>query len=165
MAPARHDLVGQASPGPAPDELYSAGLDGKMRLSADDGKSWNEVGGTIGAGPKDFVAGPGRQALRLSHRRQGQHVRRRRQDLVRRRHRLLLERPGRLPYDSVAMAFHRDASDPLGGERIGRVHEELRLRSRVVSMGTLACPRCDAPVAPGGRRAVARGADPVPVLR
>ena len=49
------------------------------------------------------------------------------------------------------MAFHRDASDPLGGERIGRVHEELRLRSRVVSMGTLACPRCDAPVAPGAR--------------
>ncbi|MBE2320654.1 hypothetical protein DVA67_032135 [Solirubrobacter sp. CPCC 204708] len=50
------------------------------------------------------------------------------------------------------MAFHRDASDPLQqGERIGRVHEELRLRSRVVSMGTLACPRCDAPVSPGGR--------------
>ena len=50
------------------------------------------------------------------------------------------------------MAFHRDASDPLQqGERIGRVHEELRLRSRVVSMGTLACPNCDAPVSPGTR--------------
>jgi len=50
------------------------------------------------------------------------------------------------------MAFHRDASDPLQqGERIGRVHEELRLRTRVVSMGTLACPHCDAPVFPGGR--------------
>ena len=41
-----------------PGKLYSAGLDGKIRLSADDGKSWNEVGGTIGAGPKDFVAAP-----------------------------------------------------------------------------------------------------------
>jgi hypothetical protein len=50
------------------------------------------------------------------------------------------------------MAFQRDASDPLQqGERIGRVHEELRLRSRVVSLGTLACPRCDAPVSPGTR--------------
>ncbi len=41
-----------------PGKLYSAGLDGKIRLSTDDGKSWNEVGGTIGAGPKDFVAAP-----------------------------------------------------------------------------------------------------------
>ena len=50
------------------------------------------------------------------------------------------------------MAFHRDASDPLQqGERIGRVQEELRLRQRVVSLGTLACPRCDAPVSPGTR--------------
>jgi hypothetical protein len=50
------------------------------------------------------------------------------------------------------MAFHRDASDPLQqGERIGRVHEELRLRTQLVSLGTLACPRCDAPVSPGGR--------------
>ena len=40
----------------------------------------------------------------------------------------------------------------LGGERIGRVHEEHRLRSRVVAIGTLACPRCDAPVAPGRGR-------------
>jgi len=41
----------------APDKLYSAGLDGKVRLSSDQGKSWDEVG-TIGAGPLDFVAGP-----------------------------------------------------------------------------------------------------------
>jgi photosystem II stability/assembly factor-like uncharacterized protein len=41
----------------APDKLYSAGLDGKVRLSPDGGRSWNEVG-TIGAGPKDFQAGP-----------------------------------------------------------------------------------------------------------
>ena len=39
----------------APDALYSAGLDGKVRKSADGGKEWQEVG-TIGAGPKDFVA-------------------------------------------------------------------------------------------------------------
>jgi hypothetical protein len=49
------------------------------------------------------------------------------------------------------MAFHRDASDPIGGERVGRLHEEHRLRSRTVATGTLACPRCDAPVSPGGR--------------
>ena len=41
-----------------PGKLYSAGLDGKIRLSTDDGKTWDEVGGTIGAGPKDFVAAP-----------------------------------------------------------------------------------------------------------
>ena len=40
-----------------PDALYSAGLDGKVRLSADGGRSWNETG-TIGAGPKEFIAGP-----------------------------------------------------------------------------------------------------------
>jgi photosystem II stability/assembly factor-like uncharacterized protein len=38
------------------DALYSAGLDGKVRLSTDAGKSWNEVG-NVGAAPKDFVAG------------------------------------------------------------------------------------------------------------
>jgi photosystem II stability/assembly factor-like uncharacterized protein len=38
-----------------PDALYSAGLDGKVRKSTDGGKSFQEVG-TIGAGPKDFVA-------------------------------------------------------------------------------------------------------------
>jgi photosystem II stability/assembly factor-like uncharacterized protein len=40
----------------AADALYSAGLDGKVRLSTDGGKSWNEVG-NVGASPKDFVAG------------------------------------------------------------------------------------------------------------
>jgi hypothetical protein len=51
------------------------------------------------------------------------------------------------------MAFHRglDGSDPIRGERIGRLHEEHRLRTRVLGVGTLACPRCDAPVAPGPR--------------
>jgi hypothetical protein len=49
------------------------------------------------------------------------------------------------------MAFHRgaDGSDPVRGERIGRLHEEHRLRTRVLATGTLACPRCDAPVSPG----------------
>ena len=40
----------------APDALFSAGLDGKVRLSSDGGKSWEELG-TIGSGPKDFQAG------------------------------------------------------------------------------------------------------------
>jgi hypothetical protein len=49
------------------------------------------------------------------------------------------------------MAFHKgiDGADPIRGERIGRLHEEHRLRSRVMASGTLACPRCDAPVLPG----------------
>jgi photosystem II stability/assembly factor-like uncharacterized protein len=41
-----------------PGKFYSAGLDGKIRLSTDDGKSFSEVGGTIGSGPKDFIATP-----------------------------------------------------------------------------------------------------------
>src|SRR5215207_8925617 len=41
----------------APDALYSAGRDGKVRRSSDGGKSWEEVG-TIGSGPKDFASGP-----------------------------------------------------------------------------------------------------------
>jgi photosystem II stability/assembly factor-like uncharacterized protein len=41
-----------------PGQLYSAGLDGKIRLSTDDGKTFNEVGGSLGTGPKDFNAGP-----------------------------------------------------------------------------------------------------------
>ena len=49
------------------------------------------------------------------------------------------------------MAFHRDGADPIGGERVGRTHQEIRVRSRVVAAATLACPRCDAPVARGGR--------------
>jgi len=48
------------------------------------------------------------------------------------------------------MAFHRDA-DPIGGERVGTTHQEIRVRSKIVAAATLACPRCDAPVAPGDR--------------
>ena len=41
----------------APGKLYTAGLDGTVRLSSDAGRSWKPVG-TIGAAPMDFVAGP-----------------------------------------------------------------------------------------------------------
>ena len=40
----------------ASDQLYSAGLDGKIRRSVDQGKTWTEVGGSAGGGPKDFLA-------------------------------------------------------------------------------------------------------------
>jgi photosystem II stability/assembly factor-like uncharacterized protein len=40
----------------AADALYSAGLDGKVRLSSDGGKSWNEVG-NVGGYPKDLAVG------------------------------------------------------------------------------------------------------------
>ena len=48
------------------------------------------------------------------------------------------------------MAFQRDGSDPVRGERIGRLDGEHRLgHSTLLSAGTFACPDCDAPVAPG----------------
>jgi hypothetical protein len=52
------------------------------------------------------------------------------------------------------MAFQRgiDGSEPLRPEPLGRLgsaHEERRTaRSGRLGTGTLACPRCDAPVAP-----------------
>jgi hypothetical protein len=52
------------------------------------------------------------------------------------------------------MSFQRgvDGSDPIRGERIGRLDAEHRLgRSTLLATGTLACPACDAPVAPGPR--------------
>lgn len=41
----------------APDALYAAGKDGKVKRSADGGGSWQEVG-TIGAGPKELIVSP-----------------------------------------------------------------------------------------------------------
>lgn len=41
----------------APDALYAAGKDGKVKRSADEGDSWQEVG-TIGAGPKELIVSP-----------------------------------------------------------------------------------------------------------
>jgi hypothetical protein len=53
------------------------------------------------------------------------------------------------------MAFQRgiDGADPVGSERVGRMggtQEERRAeRAGHLARGTLACPACDAPVAPG----------------
>lgn len=41
----------------APDALYLAGKDGKVKRSADNGDTWQEVG-TIGAGPKELIVSP-----------------------------------------------------------------------------------------------------------
>ena len=51
------------------------------------------------------------------------------------------------------MPFERysDGAEPVRGERIGRLHEEQQRRTQVMAVGTLACPRCDAPVSPGDR--------------
>ncbi len=63
------------------------------------------------------------------------------------------------------MSLHRgiDGSEPIGSEPLGRfsgVHEERRvLQSELLATGTLACPRCDAPVALSSR--VASPADPL----
>ena len=57
------------------------------------------------------------------------------------------------------MALHRgmDGSDPArpqGIERLTDTHEERRnQRVHKVASGTLACPQCDAPVAPAGTMA------------
>ena len=34
-------------------------------------------------------------------------------------------------------------------ERVGHFEKRIERRSQVVALGTLACPACDAPVAPG----------------
>jgi hypothetical protein len=51
----------------------------------------------------------------------------------------------------VTLSRGIDGSDPARGDRIGRLagtQEERRVaRSSVLAAGTLACPRCDAPVA------------------
>ena len=43
-----------------------------------------------------------------------------------------------------------DGSEPVGGEPVGRMVQEERRRARTshFARGTLACPSCDAPVAP-----------------
>ena len=62
------------------------------------------------------------------------------------------------------MAFHRgiDGSDPVRAEPVARqaaAQEEHRVaRSLRLGTGTLACPRCDAPVAPAG---IVAPADPL----
>jgi len=62
------------------------------------------------------------------------------------------------------VAFHRgiDGSDPVRSEPIATTAgaEELRrvARSSLLATGTLACPECDAPVAPPGP---VRPADPI----
>jgi hypothetical protein len=54
------------------------------------------------------------------------------------------------------VSLHRgiDGSDPVRPDPVGRLagtHEERRAtRSWVMATGTLACPACDAPVAPAG---------------
>jgi hypothetical protein len=50
----------------------------------------------------------------------------------------------------VSLQRDIDGPDPLGREPAVRIHEERRrTRSGRLGMGTLACPRCDAPVALG----------------
>jgi len=48
------------------------------------------------------------------------------------------------------MPFERysDGAEPIRGERIGRLHEEHQRQTRVMALGTLACPRCDVPISP-----------------
>ena len=55
------------------------------------------------------------------------------------------------------MSLHRirPGAEGAGGEPVGRMsgtaEERKATRSTVVATGTLACPRCDAPVSPGDR--------------
>jgi len=53
----------------------------------------------------------------------------------------------------VSLRRSFDGGEPIRPESVGRLggtQEERRVtRSRVLAVGTLACPRCDAPIAPG----------------
>ena len=58
------------------------------------------------------------------------------------------------------MSLHRgsDGADPLRPQRVGRLAEdERRTVSQRLATGTLACPRCDAPLALPGPRSPADG--------
>ena len=49
------------------------------------------------------------------------------------------------------MAIQRgfDDAEPVRPEAVGRLELERTVRSNLLAIGTLACPSCDAPVAPG----------------
>jgi len=55
----------------------------------------------------------------------------------------------------VAIQRSGPGAEGTGGDPVGRMsgaaEERRATRSTVVATGTLACPRCDAPVSPGGR--------------
>ncbi len=105
--------------------------------------------------PQGLRRRPGRQALRLPHRRQGQHVRGRRQDLDRPRRAALDKGPG--PFNGKGSTLGRDGVSPrcvrpaavVSGS--GGCTRSCGCGRGWSRSGTLACPRCDAPVAPGGR--------------
>jgi hypothetical protein len=68
------------------------------------------------------------------------------------------------------MAFERgiDGSEPLRAQPIAAAagaHEERRARSWRLGSGTLACPRCDAPVSLGGRAVAVTDALQCPYCR
>ena len=141
----------------APDALYSAGKDGKVKRSRDGGKTFEDVG-TIGAGPKELIVGP-KGELYASVK--GGEIRRSTDGGATWSKLITLA-----SLDWKAMAFQRDGSDPVRGERIGRLDGEHRLgHSTLLASGTLACPHCDAPVSPGAARAGAARHRRVPVLR
>ena len=49
------------------------------------------------------------------------------------------------------MAFHQrsDGAEPVRSDSVAGAREERQARRSVLAAGTLACPECDAPVAPG----------------
>jgi hypothetical protein len=47
------------------------------------------------------------------------------------------------------VSLFRRADDPRRPEPIAPLHEDRLRRSGQIAVGTLACPRCDAPVSPG----------------
>ena len=59
------------------------------------------------------------------------------------------------------MAFHQrsDGAEPVRSDSVAGAREERRALRSVLATGTLACPSCDAPVAPG--ETPLRPADPL----
>ena len=91
-----------ASPGPRRTRSTAPGWTARCARAPTAARSWEEVR-TIGAGPKDFVALPGRQALRLRPRRQDPPLGGRRQDL---------DRPRHLALTGVAAALSSNPATP-----------------------------------------------------
>jgi hypothetical protein len=59
------------------------------------------------------------------------------------------------------VAFHQrsDGAEPIRSDSVAGAREERQAHRSVLATGTLACPACDAPVAPG--EAPLRPADPL----
>ena len=130
----------------APDKLYSAGKDGKVRLART----------AVRAGSRSARSAPGRRSSWSARRARST----RRSPAARSAVRPTAAPPGRRSSPSAGIREAipcrrsrrrtRPMLETMAFERDGIGHEEIRPgHSGLLAVGTLACPRCDLPVAPG----------------